>query len=139
MKCSWSDLRTLLRPAARSALLSSGTDSPQLMCPHAVCIGAGRRHASVQVCVLQTHPRALRSHTGSRLHLGHYRVLLQPRRAEKHKYIVKQLHCFPLSQRMSLPKKQPISVKATLQGQLLSLHLFRLLTTSTLVSGYDFS
>lgn len=48
----------LLRPAASSALLSSGTDSPQLMCPHAVCIGAGRKRASVQVCVLQTHPRA---------------------------------------------------------------------------------
>lgn len=116
MKCSWSDLRTLLRPAARSALLSSGTDSPQLMCPHAACIGAGRRHASVQVCVLQTHPRALRSHTGSRLHLGHYRVLLQPRRTEKHKYIVKQLHCFPLSQRMSLPKKTTYLCKSNSPG-----------------------
>jgi len=116
MKCSWSDLRTLLRPAARSALLSSGTDSPQLMRPHAVCIGASRRHASVQVCVLQTHPRALRSHTGSRLHLGHYRVLLQPRRTEKHKYIVKQLHCFPLSQRMSLPKKTTYLCKSNSPG-----------------------
>lgn len=64
-----------------------------------------------QVFVLQRHTLGqVRSSTGSRVCLGHCRVLLQPRRTEKHKHFLKQ-HFLSLteSQRSSLSRSHPIA------------------------------